>query len=108
MRARPRSVALCGALGWRQIRTAALRAAAAPHVVWIDRKARPMEAGVVGNWIAVNLTVCESEREPRSTGTLAAVLSVLSPLRALPLSAREFCGDVRLHLLQQNLSLLRR
>ena len=39
---------------------------------------------------------------------VAAVLSVLSPLPALPLSGRELCGDVRLHLLQQNLSLLRR
>jgi hypothetical protein len=28
-----------------------------------------------------------------------------SPLPALPLSERELCGDVRIHLLQQNLSL---
>jgi hypothetical protein len=32
------------------------------------------------------------------------VISVLSPLPALPLPGRELCGDVRLHLLQQNLS----
>jgi hypothetical protein len=31
---------------------------------------------------------------------VAAVLSVLSTLRALPLSERELYGDVRLHLLQ--------
>jgi len=39
---------------------------------------------------------------PKRLARSPDALSVLSPLPALPLSGRELCGGVRLHLLQQN------
>jgi hypothetical protein len=74
------------------------------HLVnWRDRRALCRWARA-----AVRLSSRTVAAGPTCRAQVSGVLYVLSPLPALPLSGRELCGDVRLHLLQQNLSLLRR